>query len=173
MVSYVCVMMWLELGVMTRTITIPRVPGHYGNQSRGYFNGGRPLWPPAVPRLAARPSQSNPRGLGQRYWSVSVVTWPPKPGVSAVGVFKALQPNGLTYPIAWWPGASKATCGASEFGQSFKFCKSQSEKYLFFLNSGNKRNLGIHQALNEFRMTTIFSQTVDSKVHVMHISHIP
>ena len=37
---------------------------HYGNQSRGYFNGGRPLWPPAVPRLAARPSQSNPRGSG-------------------------------------------------------------------------------------------------------------
>ena len=37
---------------------------HYGNQSRGYFNGGRPLWPPAVHRLAARPSQSNPRGSG-------------------------------------------------------------------------------------------------------------
>ena len=37
---------------------------HYGNQSRGYFNYGRPLWPPAVPRLAARPSQSNPRGSG-------------------------------------------------------------------------------------------------------------
>ena len=37
---------------------------HYGNQSRGYFNCGRPLWPPAVPRLAARPSQSNPRGSG-------------------------------------------------------------------------------------------------------------
>ena len=36
---------------------------HYGNQSRGY-HGGRPLWPPAVPRLAARPSQSNPRGSG-------------------------------------------------------------------------------------------------------------
>ena len=38
----------------------------------------RSLWPPAVPRLAARPSQSNPGGLGQRYWSVSEVTWPPK-----------------------------------------------------------------------------------------------
>ena len=25
---------------------------------------GRPLWPPAVSRLAARPSQSNPRGSG-------------------------------------------------------------------------------------------------------------
>ena len=37
---------------------------HYGNQSRGYFKYGRPLWPPAVPRLAARPSQSNPRGSG-------------------------------------------------------------------------------------------------------------
>ena len=51
---------------------------HYGNQSQGYLIGGRLLWPPAVPRLAARSSQSNPRGLGQRYWSVSAVTWPPK-----------------------------------------------------------------------------------------------
>ena len=32
-------------------------------------------------------------GLGQRYWSVSVVTWPPKPGVSEAGVFRAIQPN--------------------------------------------------------------------------------
>ena len=37
---------------------------HYGNQSRGYLMRGGPLWPPAVPRLAARPSQSNPRGSG-------------------------------------------------------------------------------------------------------------
>ena len=28
------------------------------------FDGGGPLWPPPVPRLAARPSQSNPRGSG-------------------------------------------------------------------------------------------------------------
>ena len=40
---------------------------YYGNQSWGCLKVGRPLWPPAVPRLAARPSQSNPRGLGQRY----------------------------------------------------------------------------------------------------------
>ena len=40
------------------------IKAHYGNQSRGYFKYGRPLWPPAVPRLAARPSQSNPRGSG-------------------------------------------------------------------------------------------------------------
>ena len=32
-------------------------------------------------------------GLGQRYWSVSGVTWLPKTGVSEVGVFRALQPN--------------------------------------------------------------------------------
>ena len=52
------------------------------------FNGGggggggggrrRTLWPPTVSRLAARSSQSNPRGpggLGQRCWNVSKVTW--------------------------------------------------------------------------------------------------
>ena len=35
-----------------------------------------PLWPGLQP---GPPSQT-PGGLGQRYWSVSVVTWPPKPG---------------------------------------------------------------------------------------------
>ena len=29
-------------------------------------------------RLAARPPSQTPGGLGQRYWSVSEVTWPPK-----------------------------------------------------------------------------------------------
>ena len=53
---------------------------HYGNQSQGYFNGGRPPWPPAVPRLAARPSQSNPRGSGPEVLKrerghVTVETW--------------------------------------------------------------------------------------------------
>ena len=53
---------------------------HYGNQSRGYFNGGRPPWPPAVPRLAARPYQSNPRGSGPEVLKrerghVTVETW--------------------------------------------------------------------------------------------------
>ena len=68
---------------------------HYGNQSRGYFNGGRPRWPPAVPRLAARPSQSNPRGSGPEVLKrerghVTVETWS-----FWVGVFRALQPNVL------------------------------------------------------------------------------
>ena len=53
---------------------------HHGNQSRGCFNGGRPRWPPAVPRLAARPSQSNPRGSGPEVLKrerghVTVETW--------------------------------------------------------------------------------------------------
>ena len=53
---------------------------HFGNQSRGYFNGGRPPWPPAVSRLAARPSQSNPRGSGpealkRERGHVTVETW--------------------------------------------------------------------------------------------------
>ena len=37
---------------------------HYGDQSRGCLMGGGPLWPPTVPQLAARSSQSNPRGSG-------------------------------------------------------------------------------------------------------------
>ena len=54
---------------------------HYGNHSRGCLMGGGPLWPPTVPRLAARSSQSGPpsqtpRGLGQSCWSASEVTWP-------------------------------------------------------------------------------------------------
>ena len=53
---------------------------HYGNQSRGYFSGGRPPWPPAVPRLAARPSQSNPSRSGPEVLKrerghVTVETW--------------------------------------------------------------------------------------------------
>ena len=73
----------------------PFLAVHYGNQSRGYFNGGRPLWPPAEPRLAARPSQSNPRGSGPEVLKRELVTWPLKPGVSEVEVFRAIQPNGL------------------------------------------------------------------------------
>ena len=42
------------------------------------FNWGRPLWPPAVPGLQPGPPSQTPGGLGQRYWSVSAVTWPPK-----------------------------------------------------------------------------------------------
>ena len=61
---------------------------HYGNQSRGYLMGGggedhydHPLCPGWQP---GPPSQT-PGGLGQRYWSVSEVTWPPKSGVSEMG----------------------------------------------------------------------------------------
>ena len=54
------------------------------------FNGGRTTM---TTRCAPACSQALPRGLGQRYWSVSEVTWPPKSGVSEVGVFGVLQPN--------------------------------------------------------------------------------
>ena len=71
---------------------------HYGNQSRGYLMRGGPLWPPTVPRLAARSSQSNPRGSGpevlKREWG-HVTS---ESGVSEVGVFRALQPN-----VPRWP----------------------------------------------------------------------
>ena len=66
---------------------------HYGNQSRGCLMVGRPLRPPACPSLQPGPPSQTPGGVGQRYWSVSRVMWPPKSGVSEVGVFRALQPN--------------------------------------------------------------------------------
>ena len=43
---------------------VRRTAFHYGNQSRGCLIRGRPLWPPTVPPLVARPSQSNPKGSG-------------------------------------------------------------------------------------------------------------
>ena len=59
------------------------------------FNGGRTIM---TTRCAPACSQTLPvkpqGGLGQTYWSVSVVTLPPKSGVSEV-VFRALQPNGV------------------------------------------------------------------------------
>ena len=66
---------------------------HYGNQSRGYLIGGRPLWPPAVPRLAARSSQSNPRGSGPEVLKRERGHMTAETGVAEVGVFRALQPN--------------------------------------------------------------------------------
>ena len=66
---------------------------HYGNQSRGYLIEGRPLWPPAVPRLAARSSQSNPRGSGPEVLKRECGHVTAETGVAEVGVFRALQPN--------------------------------------------------------------------------------
>ena len=66
---------------------------HYGNQSRGYSIWGRPLWPPAVPRLAARSSQSNPRGSGPEVLKRERGHVTAETGVAEVGVFRALQPN--------------------------------------------------------------------------------
>ena len=74
---------------------------HYGNQSRGYLIGGRPLWPPAVPRLAARPSQSNPRGSGPEVLKRERGHVTAETGVAEVGVFRALQPNSVS---AWLNG---------------------------------------------------------------------
>ena len=71
-----------------------RLVCHYGNQSRGYLIGGRPLWPPAVPRLAARSSQSNPRGSGPEVLKRERGHVTAETGVAEVGVFRALQPNG-------------------------------------------------------------------------------
>ena len=50
---------------------------HYGNQSRGFLMGGDHYDHPLCPGLQPRPPSQTPWGLGQRYWSVSEVTWPP------------------------------------------------------------------------------------------------
>ena len=68
-------------------------PSHYGNQSRGYLIGGGPLSPPAVPRLAARSTQSNPRGSGPEVLKHERGQMTAESGVAEVGVFRALQPN--------------------------------------------------------------------------------
>ena len=66
---------------------------HYGNQSRGCLMRGQPLWPPAVPRLAATPSQSNPRGSGPEVVKRERGHVTSESGLWGVGVFRALQPN--------------------------------------------------------------------------------
>ena len=76
---------------------------HYRNQSRGYLIGGRSLWPPAVPWLAARSSQSNPRGSGPEVLKCERSHVTAETGVAEVGVFRALQPNGFL----WWAPSAK------------------------------------------------------------------
>ena len=56
---------------------------------------GRPPWPPSVPRLPARPSQSNPRGSGPGVLKREQGHVTSESGVAEVAVFGALQPNGL------------------------------------------------------------------------------
>ena len=63
---------------------------HYGNQSRGYLMGEEHYEHPLCPGLQPGPPSQTPGGLGQRYWSVSEVTWPPKSGVSGWG---SLEPS--------------------------------------------------------------------------------
>ena len=54
---------------------------------------GRPLWPPAVPQLEARPSQSNPRGSGTEVLMRERGHVTAANGVAEVAVFGALQRN--------------------------------------------------------------------------------
>ena len=71
---------------------------HYGNQSRGYLMRGdhydHPLWPGLQPD----PPSQTPGVLSQRYWRVSVVTWPQKSGFSEVG---SSGPSSLMYQTEW------------------------------------------------------------------------
>ena len=68
-----------------------------GESTPRLFNEGKPLWPPTVPRLAGRSSQSNPRGSGPEVLKreLSEVTWPTKSGVSEVVFFSH-------YLNQWW-----------------------------------------------------------------------
>ena len=65
----------------------------------GGGGGGDNYDHPLCPGLQPGPPSQTPGGLGQRYWSVGEVTWPPKSGVSEVGVFRALQHNALSDKI--------------------------------------------------------------------------
>ena len=73
------------------------ISSHYRNQSRGCLMEGGPLWPPAVPRLAAWPSQSNPWGSGPEVLKRDRGHVTSESGVSEVGVFRALQPNDVFF----------------------------------------------------------------------------
>ena len=89
--------------LMNWTALFQHSPAHYGNQSRGFKMRGRPLWPPAVPRLAARPSETNPRGSGpdvlkRERGHVTAAT-----GVAEVAVFGALQRNVWMFLHKWGP----------------------------------------------------------------------
>ena len=79
--------------IILRSAVSKNCSDHYGNQSRGYLIGGRRLWPHAVPRLAARSSQSNPRGSGPEVLKREHGHVTAETGVVEVGVFRALQPN--------------------------------------------------------------------------------
>ena len=68
---------------MTLRESIPRL--FYGGKTT-MTTRCAPAWSQALP---VKPQG----GLGQKYWSVNGVTWPPTSGVSEVGVFRALQPN--------------------------------------------------------------------------------
>ena len=61
------------------------------------FNGGKTTMTTHCAPACSQALPVKPQGgLGQRYWSVSRVTWPPKSGVSEVGVSRALQPNDIS-----------------------------------------------------------------------------
>ena len=61
---------------------------------------GRPLWPPAVPRLVARPSQSNPRGSGPEVLMRERGHVTAANGVAEVAVFGALQHNVAAFSLS-------------------------------------------------------------------------
>ena len=76
------------------------LPGIKGINPKAILMVGDHYDHPLCPGLQPGPPSQTPGGLGQRFWSVSVVMSPPKPGVSAVGVFRAIQPNGPGVALA-------------------------------------------------------------------------
>ena len=82
-----------DISVMLEFGNTHTICGHYRNQSLGCLMRGWPLWPPIVPQLAARSSQSNPRGSGPEVMKRERGHVTSESGVSEVGVFRALQPN--------------------------------------------------------------------------------
>ena len=83
----------LKIGIWLLASVLDPVGWHYGNQSRGCLMGGGPLWPPTEPGLQpGPPSQTSGSGLEVLKRERGHVT--SESGVSKVGVFRALQPNG-------------------------------------------------------------------------------
>ena len=86
----------LSCSQVTASPRLSLIVMHYGNQSNGYLMRGGPLWPPTVPRLAARSSQSNPRGSGPEVLKRERGHVTTESGVSEVGVLGTSSLMGLS-----------------------------------------------------------------------------
>ena len=124
---------WLiEAGIIWLTFQMKAI--QYGNQSWGYLIREDHYDHPLCPGFQPGPLSQTPGGLGQRYWSVSEVTWPPKSGVSEVGVFRALQPNDVCFHPGIVQYHTSATVSSTKSPSSGIFKINNKKKFITSLS---------------------------------------